>query len=203
MNHAPLAAVLAVLALATAVTAQDRRPASPSGRSAVQVGGTYDERAGQAGGKWIEIRYGRPLKRGRDLFGPSDWVEFLNDGAEIWRAGANYTTQLVTELPITIGGSRLEPGTYTVFIDLADEGWTFVVSTWPAQSRYDYENKEALFGAYYYTSDRDIVRAPMNLEELPYSREQLSWEFLDVSEDGGLLALFWDTKRAWVEFSLP
>ena len=77
--------------------AQERRVASPPGRSATQVGGTYDERAGYVGGQWIEIRYGRPIKRGRDLFGPADYREFLNDGAPVWRAGANQSTQLLTE----------------------------------------------------------------------------------------------------------
>ena len=133
------AAGLLASALGSALAAQAERPLSPAGRSAVQVGGIYDARAGWVGGKWIEIRYGRPLKRGRDLFGESDWIEFLNDGAEIWRAGANYTTQLETEVALEIGGTRIEPGEYTVFIDLSDDGWTFVLSGWAAQKRYDPE----------------------------------------------------------------
>src|ERR1700760_2448836 len=84
--------------------AQDRRPASPVGASATEVGGKYDERIGYVGGKWLEVRYGRPIRRSRDLFGPSDYAEFLNDGAPIWRAGANVTTRLNTEVAIVVGG---------------------------------------------------------------------------------------------------
>ena len=89
---------------------------------------------------------------------PDDYREFLNDGAPLWRAGANQSTQLTTELPLTFGGQAIPAGEYTVFIDLATEPWTFVVSTWPAQQEYNYENKEALFGAYYYTPDKDVVQ---------------------------------------------
>ena len=192
--------LLAVVA-ASGALAQEQRIASPAGRSATQVGGTYDARAGYVGGRWIEVRYGRPIKRGRDLFGPDDYREFLNDGAPVWRAGANQSTRLLTEAPLTFGDQTIPPGDYTVFIDLATDPWTFVVSTWPAQQEYDFENKEALFGAYYYTPDRDVVRTPMLREMSPYAHDQLSWQFLDVSAGGGRLALFWDTVVASVAFT--
>ena len=162
----------------------------------------YDERAGYVGGQWIEIRYGRPIKRGRDLFGPDDYREFLNDGAPVWRAGANQSTQLITEVPLVFGAQAIPAGEYTVFIDLATEPWTFVVSTWPAQQTYDYENKEALFGAYAYTPDKDIVRVPMVREAAPYAYDQLSWQFVDVRGSGGRLALFWDAVVASVPFTV-
>ena len=183
--------------------AQERRILSPSGHSAVQVGGRFDPvQYGYLGGQWIDVYYGRPLTRGRDLFGPPDWAEMLNDGAPVWRAGANRSTRLVTEAPLLIAGTRIEPGEYTLFIDLSDEVWTFIVSTWPAQETYDYENRDALFGAFEYTDDRDVLRAPMELETLPVAFEQLSWQFLDVSATGGRLALIWDARMASVRFTV-
>ncbi len=190
------------LVIAAVLGGQERRFASPSGSSATEVGGVYDARAGNVGGKRIEILYGRPMKRGRDLFGEDDFVEFLNDGAPLWRAGANLSTRLHTEAALEIGGTTVEPGEYTIFIELTREAWTLVVSTWPAQTRYDFENKDALFGAYDYTADRDVVRTPMVLEELPYSLDQLTWQFLDMTESGGTLALFWDRKMASVAFRI-
>ena len=158
------AIALLVCVIGGGALAQEQRIASPAGRSATQVGGTYDERAGYVGGRWIEIRYGRPIKRGRDLFGPA--------------------------------------GEYTVFIDLATDPWTFVVSTWPAQQEYDYENKAAPFGAYYYTPDKDVVRAPMRRETAPHAYDQLSWQFVDMSGGGGRLALHWDRVVASVPFTV-
>ena len=193
---------LLVCIAAGATLAQEQRAASPAGRSATQVGGTYDERAGYVGGRWIEITYGRPIRRGRDLFGPDDYREFLNDGAPVWRAGANRTTQLITEAPLTFDGQTIQPGTYTMFIDLATEPWTFVVSAWAAQQEYDWENKEALFGAYYYTPDKDVVRTPMRRETSPYAHDQLSWQFLDMDPGGGRLALYWEQVIASVAFTV-
>ena len=188
--------------VAGSLVAQEQRVASPAGRSATQVGGQYDVRAGYVGGAWVEVRYGRPIKRGRDLFGPDDYREFLNDGAPVWRAGANVTTRLVTETPLVFSSTRVEPGEYTVFIDLQPTPWVFVLSTWPAQTTYDYENHEALFGAYEYTPDRDVVRVPMLVEPLEHAFDQLSWQFLDVTDTGGTLALLWDRTLAAVSFTM-
>src|SRR5262252_3054010 len=145
--------VAAVLLFPNGGHAQGGRPASPAGASAAEVTGRYNERSAYVGGKWIEIRYGRPIKRGRDLFGPSDFAEALNDGAPVWRAGANVSTRLNTEVALTIAGVRIAPGEYSIFIDLATTPWTFIVSTWPAQTRYDVNDKTALWGAFDYTPD--------------------------------------------------
>jgi len=202
MSRTGLAVLFGVVVVGAAPLAQDRRIASPAGGSATEIGGRYDEREGYVGGKWIEIRYGQPIKRGRDLFGPEDFAEALNDGAPVWRAGANVSTRLITEVPLVIGGRTLAPGVYTLFIDLKRNDWTLIVSTWPAQLTYDPNNKDALWGAYDYTPDRDVVRVPMKLETLPHSFDQLSWEFLDMSDAGGRLALVWDTQLASVPFAV-
>jgi hypothetical protein len=40
----------------------------------------------------------------------------------------------------------------------------------------------------------------MNVEMLPHSHEQLSWEFLDVTASGGTIALIWDKTVGAVAF---
>ena len=59
----------AAIALVTSggLLAQARRPASPAGTAATEIGGRYDTSGNEPvykGGKWIEITYGRPIKRG-------------------------------------------------------------------------------------------------------------------------------------------
>src|SRR5712692_6665223 len=92
---------LGLRAVGVALLAQGYRPASPTGVSATQVGGTYvagREAPEYQNGKWIEISYGRPIKRGRDLWGSgANYGRTLNDGAPVWRAGANVSTRLKTE----------------------------------------------------------------------------------------------------------
>jgi hypothetical protein len=62
----------AALAMTAGILAQGGgRPASPAGTAATQVGGTYDRSGDEPvykNGKWIEITYSRPIKRGRILF---------------------------------------------------------------------------------------------------------------------------------------
>lgn len=205
----------AIVALAGAmVVAQDARPLSPVGTAAAQVLGKYVKptsgRGAPAlggesyqGGKWIEITYGRPLKRGRSLWGAgADYGKAALAGAPIWRAGANVSTRLKTEVPLVINGVTVSPGEYSLFIDLKENNWTLVVSSWGAQTKYDPADKTALWGAYGYTPDKDVLRAPMKLETLPHSIEQLTWEFVDLTDAGGTIALVWDKVMASVSFKL-
>ena len=74
-------------------------------------------------------------------------------------------------MPLVINGKTVAPGEYSLFIDLKENNWTFIVSSWAAQATYDPNNKEALWGSYGYTPDKDVVRAPMKLETLPHSYE--------------------------------
>jgi hypothetical protein len=142
------------------------------------------------------VTFSRPLKRGRDLWGAgANYGKDLLVGGQmpIWRAGADVATQLKTEVPLTIGGKSIAPGTYTLFIDAkAANDWTFVVSTWAAQTKYDPNDKTALWGSYGYTPDKDVVRTKMKIEALPHAFEQLSWEFVDVTDTSATLAIMWD-----------
>jgi hypothetical protein len=201
-----MATVAASLAMTALVLAQGGRPASPTGTAATEIGGKYDNAAEPTykGGKWIEITYGRPIKRGRDVLGGvgDKYGKVANPDAPVWRAGANYSTQLKTEVPLTINGKTVAPGTYTMFIDLKPNAWTLIVSTWKAQTRYDPKNTAEIWGAYGYTPDKDVVRAPMKLETLPHTIEQLTWQFVDMTDAGGSLAISWDKTMASVPFKV-
>jgi hypothetical protein len=186
------------------VEAQPERPKSPPGSSATQIGGdVFDPSLGYVGGRWIEILYGRPIARGRDIFGPDDYAEALNDGAPVWRAGANVSTRLITEVPLEIGGRRLAAGEYTVFIELGRTNWTFIVSAYRARrAGSDPNDKEAIFGAFDYTPEKDLLRVEMTREKLPHSFDQLHWEFMDVTPKGGRLGMIWANQLAWIPFTV-
>jgi len=183
---------------------QDQRPLSSAGRSATQIGGShFDGRQGYIGGKWIEVTYGRPIRRGRDLFGPDDFAEFLNDGAPVWRAGANVSTRLITEVGLRFDDTVVPPGEYTMFIELARDAWTLIISSLGAQTEdFDENDPDSVFGAYGYTPNRDLARIPMTLDVLPYSHDQLHWQFLDIAPTTGRLAIFWADRMASVTFSV-
>ena len=104
--------------------------------ASTQVGGKYvagGEAPQYQNGKWIEISYGRPIKRGRDLWGAgADYGRTLNDGAPVWRAGANVSTRLKSEVGLVINGKTVPAGEYSLFIDLKPNNWTLIVSRWAA-----------------------------------------------------------------------
>ncbi len=202
-------ALVLLVALPALGQEADHRPLSPRGQASTQVGGSWvkqdNGRTSYQDGKWIDIDYGRPILRGRtDIFGSgADYGKGVDSGASVWRAGANQTTRIKTEAPLVIGGKTLQPGGYSLFVELSEgPKWTFVVSSQPYQEKYDRNNKEATWGAYGYDSKYDVVRAPMTLETSPHSIDQFSIGFGDVTDQGGKIFMGWDHTVATVDFQL-
>jgi hypothetical protein len=200
---------LAVVASASLVAGQQQqRAASPTGSAATVVGGKYVKtERGQRheGGKWIEITYSRPILRGRTgVFGSgAEYGKTLNAGAPVWRAGADVSTRLKTEVPLEIGGKTVPPGEYSLFIELKGEKeWNLIVSSHAAQEKYDPKNKAALWGSYDYTPEKDVTRAPMKVESIPFSVDELTWGFTDVGNAGGTIRLWWENTMASVPFKV-
>lgn len=204
MRMRSIALVAGALVLISAVAGAQQKKPSPDGLASVEVGGRYvGATPTYVDGRWIEISYGRPIKRGRELWGSADaYGRMLNAGAPVWRAGADNSTYLMTQVPITIDEYRLEPGGYSMFIDLKPDAWTLIVSSWQPQRFFNPANKAELWGSYGYTPDKDLVRTRMTLHTLPFSMDQLTWAFVDMTETGGRLALMWDTVMATVPFTM-
>jgi hypothetical protein len=186
-----------------------RRAPSPGGTAATQVGGTWSapDKEGERryeNGKWIEVTYSRPILKGRtNVFGSgADYGKAVNAGAPVWRAGANSTTRLKTEIPLEIGGKKLSPGEYSLFVDLKESGWTLIVSSQPYQEKYDANEKVKTFGAYNYDTKYDVVRVPMKMVTPQVSVDQFTIAFVDVTEKGGKLAMVWEKTAAVVPFTV-
>jgi len=194
-----------------AAAAAPRLPASPRGLAATQVAGKWVE-AGQAGaapqytgGKWITVEYGRPILRGRtNIFGAgADYGKAVNDGGPVWRAGANQTTRLRTEVPLAFeGGKRLAAGEYSLFVDLKPGAWTLIVSSQPFQQKYDPGNKTDTFGGYNYDPKQDVLRVPMKLSKTADSIDQFTIQFVNVTPQGGTLMMMWERDAASVAFTV-
>lgn len=100
---------LAVLALPAGASAQVR--ASEPGSVTQVISGTE-----------IEIEYARPSIRGRgEPFGGVVPIP------EVWTPGANNATTLRISKPVTINGVEIQPGKYSLWIDVNEGPWTLVV----------------------------------------------------------------------------
>src|SRR5688572_2664916 len=161
---------------------------SPQGQASIQVGGKWDKtpQGGQTyvDGKWIVVDYGRPLLRGRKgIFGAgADYGKTVNAGAPVWRAGANNTTRLTTQVPLQVGGKTLAPGVYNAFVDLKPGNWTLVMSNQPVQETFDPKDKVRLSGATNYDPKFDLLRAPMTVRIADVSVEQFTIGFINVTD---------------------
>ena len=181
---------------------------SPQGQAAIQVGGRWEKTAegGQAyrDGKWIVVDYGRPLLRGRkEIFGAgADYGKTVNAGAPLWRAGANNTTRLTTQMPLQVGGKTLAPGIYNVFVDLKPGNWTLVLTNQPVQEAFDPNDKVRLSGATNYDPKFDLLRAPMTVRMSDASVEQFTINFTNVTDAGATMTMAWDKTVAAIDIRL-
>ena len=170
-----LAIAMTLVLAATFVAAQGERVASPDGTSATQLG---------ENGKWIEITAGRPIKRGRDLWGngANYGKTLLTGNATVWRAGANVSTRLKTEAPLEVGGKTVPAGEYSLFIELkSPSDWTLDRLVVGGKEERKRPPEGRALGSYNYTPDKDVARVPMKVDKLPVAIDQLTWNFADVT----------------------
>src|ERR1700685_4670745 len=62
-----------------------------------------------ADGKTVTVDYSSPRAKGSKIFG-----ELVPYG-QVWRAGANEATTFVTDTAVTVGGTTVPAGSYTLF----------------------------------------------------------------------------------------
>ena len=191
-----------------AAPAAPRRASSPAGTAATQVGGKWvnpeSEERRYTGGKWIEITYSRPILRGRtNIFGSgASYGKTVLAGAPVWRAGANVTTRLKTEVPLEIGGKKLAAGEYDLFVDLKESGWTLIVSTQAIQEKYDPNEKVKVWGSFNYDPKYDVLRAPMKMVAPAVSIDQFTIGFVNMTDNGGAIGMGWEKTAALVPFTV-
>ncbi len=161
---------LSILFIATrAILAEQAKRASPH----EQVSAVLD-------GKKVTIEYGRPLMKGRKIFGK------LVPFGEVWRAGADEATTLSSEANLNIGGLKVPKGTYSLFTLPGEKEWMLIV------------NKNAKqWGAYSYDAKQDLGRTKLAVRALPTPVEQFTIT-LDAQGKKGTLKLSWEQTEASV-----
>ena len=190
-----LLALVALLLFASLVTAQDR-PKSPKMEASTQIGDA-----------WITISYSGPILRNRTgIFGSGEeYGKAVLAGAEVWRAGADATTEISTDVDLMIGDKKVPAGKYRLVIDLkAPDSWELILTSRPSMATF--KGREAIatemWGAYGYKNDKDVARAAMTVSDPGISVDQLTYYFHGVNDDGGNLAIVWDHSMATVPFKV-
>ena len=73
----------------------------------------------------VEVNYYRPKKKGRDIFGG------LEKFGTWWRIGANEATELLLLKDVTVNGTKLAAGRYSVHAKIEKDAWEIHFSTYP------------------------------------------------------------------------
>lgn len=135
------------------------------------------------GGKTVTIDYSSPRAKGRKIYG-----ELVPYG-QVWRAGANEATTFVTNADLTVGGTAVPAGSYTIFVVPNADKWTLVIS-----------KKTGEWGTPYPGPGEDLARIDMKASKLPSAVENFTIAF-DKTGGGCALHMDWETTRASVDIA--
>jgi hypothetical protein len=131
----------------------------------------------------IELSYSRPAKKERKIMG--DLVPF----GKVWRTGANNATTITFSDDVTIGGKDIKAGKYGLLTIPNAGKWTIIISkdlnvTQPAA----------------YKQENDVVRVEADVITLPYTIENFTINFADITGSSCNMQLMWD--NTFVQFPI-
>jgi hypothetical protein len=125
--------------------------------------------------KDITITYGRPYKKGREIFGK------LEPYGKVYRCGADEATQITFAKDVTFGGKPVKAGTYTFCAIPNATSWTVILNSKLGQwGAFDYDKYKA----------QDVVHVDVPVKTLSTPTEQLT-----MTANGGKVTLAWDTVQ--------
>jgi hypothetical protein len=155
---------LTALALTSPLFAEEKPRVSPHETVNASVGDAK-----------ITIVYGRPYSKDpksgekRKIWGT------LVPFSKVWRMGADEATTLTTDKDITIGGTAIAAGTYTLFLMPEEGAAKLIVNKQTGQWGTKYDEKQ------------DLVRIDMKKQAADKAVDQFT-----IIVDGGMLKLTWE-----------
>ncbi len=165
-----LALVLGLYVFGTHAQEDKSKRPSPPATATLDLGG----------GKSITIDYSSPRAKGRKL--GTDIAPF----GQVWRVGANEATTFVPTADVTVGGTAVPAGSYTLFAIPDKDKWTLIISKTTGE-----------WGTKYSGASADLARVDMKVSTLPSFVENFTISF-DKTATGGTLNLDWENTRASV-----
>lgn len=131
-------------------------------------------------GARVSVAYGRPLRRGRTIFGN------VVPWGQVWRTGANQATHFHTDRDLVIGGATVPAGRYSLFTLPSQEGWKLIINRQTGQWGTQYD------------ASQDLARVDLTRRSTIEPVDQFTIRF-EARPEGGALLLAWDDT----ELSVP
>lgn len=124
----------------------------------------------------ITIEYSSPGVKGRTIWGGLEAYD------SIWRAGANASTKITFSKEVTIEGTSVPKGSYSVFIIPSKGDWTIIL------------NKNASASVGQYKMVEDMVRVKAKPQEIPF-RERLAYAVTNFTDSTASIDMEWEKVR--------
>lgn len=175
-------AALATLALVAPAHAQDLAGCFVRGDAAATA--TRPSPLGAVsftvGGQEAKLCYGRPSANGRKVFG-----ELVPFGAP-WRLGANEATSLHLRFAADVGGVKVEPGVYSIYVVPGEKEWEiFLNKSW---ERWGIPINDAVKATDVGSFKRPVAATSGMVE-------QLTFTWMSHGEGMGHLVMEWENTR--------
>jgi len=123
----------------------------------------------------VSITYGRPGLKGRTL-------ESLTPKGKVWRTGANESTVITLSDDVSINGTAISAGTYSIYTIPQGEKWTIII------------NSKLSWGTQY-DKAMDVARISVPATTGNDEAEWFTIYFSDLSDTSATMNLRWgDTK---------
>ncbi len=128
--------------------------------------------------KIAEVSYSQPSKRGRVIFG-----ELVPYG-QIWRTGANMSTDITFNTDVMFAGKEVKKGTYAIFTIPEEKEWTVILNSQPKQKgSSEYEANK----------DKNVLEVKVPVKAMDKEQEKFVINF-----EGNNLSLSWDKTKVLV-----
>jgi hypothetical protein len=158
--------LLATSLISSATFSQTVRTPAPSTTTTVKQGFALSN---------IDLSYSRPSVKGRTIFG--DLVPY----GKVWRTGANDATTLTFGEDVTIDGKTVKAGKYGFLTIPEQSQWTLILT-----KQTDVTSPAA------YKQDQDVIRVTTQVNTLPFSVENFTMMFGNITNSTCELWVMWD-----------
>src|SRR5579872_6100549 len=135
------------------------------------------------GGKTVKTDYSSPRMKGRKIYG--ELVPF----GQVWRTGANEATTFVTSADVSVGGTNVPAGSYTIFTVPNADSWKLIIN-----------KKTGEWGIPYKYESDELARVDMKVSKLPSPVEDFKISYAK-SGNGCTMHIDWETTRASVDIT--
>ena len=126
----------------------------------------------------FNVEYSRPGAKGRKIFG--DLVPY----DKMWRTGANASTKITFDQPVTMNGTEVPAGNYALYTIPGKTQWEIII-----------HGNTSHWGVGDYKQEEDVARFTAKPEYADRFVENLTIGFDSLRSTGGLMFLEWENTR--------